>query len=329
MVWRLRLALRVGGVGVAIAILATLVSWLGVREIGEQLSHAGPGFLWILGLHAVAMVIMALPWRVLLPREARPSIGGTLASRFLASGAAVVPVVGVAGELVRLLWLRPGERAVGTAAVVVDRLAFGASAIVLLGAGLVGLSHVPGLPASYTHAAIGGMAALGGVVVAGVVLARRGHVGRRVQRIIARVRKQTVDDEMGAAIDEQLGALLRPSHRGVWIAVALHVVARVAMSAEILVGFWLLGVPLAWDEALVFAALPIIWAFAGALVPSQLGVHESAQALVAASFGISTTAAVAVVLLLRLRQLAGAAIVGVLLVFRRVGSRRTMRLTPA
>jgi hypothetical protein len=330
MLWRLKLALRVGGVGVAAALLAALVSRIGAREIVAQLSHAGPGLLWILALHGAAMVIMALPWRVLLPREARPSLGGTIASRFFASGAsAVVPVVGVAGELVRLLWLRPGERAAGTAAVVVDRLVFGASAIALLGAGLIGLSHVPGLPASYTQAAIGGMVVLGVVVVAGVVLARRGHVGTRVQRVIARVRKQAVDPEMGAAIDERLDALLRPSNRRVWIALALHVVARAAVSAEILVGFWLLGVPLGWDEALVFAALPIILSFAGALVPSQLGVHEGAQALVAASFGISTTAAVAVVLLLRLRQLAGAAYVGALLVVRRLGSRQILRSTPA
>jgi hypothetical protein len=67
----------------------------------------------------------------------------------------------------------------------------------------------------------------------------------------------------------------------------------------------------------VFAALPIIVSFAGVIVPSQIGVHEGAQALVAAAFGISTTAAVAVVLLLRLRQLVGAAVVGVVLLARR------------
>jgi len=49
------------------------------------------------------------------------------------------------------------------------------------------------------------------------------------------------------------------------------------------------------------------------MVPSQIGVQEGAQALLASSFGIPTTIAVAVVLLLRIRSLIGGAFVAFLI----------------
>ncbi len=299
--------------------MTMLISRLGAEQIADQLALAGPGFLWILALHAAAMIVTALPWYALLPRDIRPTIGGAITSRFVASGAAaVIPLVGFAGELARLLWLPKGERAPGVAAIVVDRLMYGAAGVAVLGAGLIGLSHVPALPAEYARGAIVGIVVLLVATVAGVLLASRFRLGARIHRLVQRMRKRVDhDSEFGEAVDGHIQQMLRVRSRGPWIALAVHIVARAAMAAEVLVGFHLLGVPLHWDEALVFAALPIILSIAGALVPSQLGVHEGAQALIAASFGISTTAAVAVVLLLRLRQLAGAAIIGVVLLARR------------
>lgn len=315
----MKLALRIGGLGVAAAIMAAIVSRIGAREIAAQLASAGPGFVWILVLHAAAIAIAALPWWVLLPRTVRPAIGGAIASRFFASGAnAVLPLFGLAGELVRLLWLRKGARAPGVAAIVVDRLMNAAAAATLLAAGLVGLLHLPSLPAGYTRAATIGVIALLSVVAVGSVLATRGGLGARIERLVRKLRNRVdADAQFGADVDAHTRQMLRVRLRGPWVAWALHLVSRAAIGAEIYIGFLLLGVPLSWNEALVFAALPVILALAGAVVPSQLGVHEGAQALVAASVGISPTTAVAVVLLLRLRQLAGAAIVGVLLLVRR------------
>jgi hypothetical protein len=321
----LKFALRIGGFGVAVAIMVALVSRLGAEEIAAQLALAGPGFFWILALHAAAMIVTALPWYALLPRHIRPTVGGAVTSRFVASGAsAVIPLVGFAGELARLLWVPKGERAPGVAAIVVDRLMYGAAGVIILGAGLLGLSHVPSLPAGYARGAWIGIGVLLAAITVGIVLVSRFRLGARIQRLVQRMRKKVDhDSEFGEAVDGHIVKMLRLRARGPWIALGLHVVARAAMAAEILVGFHLLGVPLHWDEALVFAALPIILSVAGALVPSQIGVHEGAQALIAASFGISTTAAVAVVLLLRLRQLAGAAVVGVVLLARRGSLRPT------
>ncbi len=321
----MRLALRVGGFAVAVTIIGVLIHRLGAENIAAQLASAGPGFLWILVIHLFAMIAAALPWYVLLPPAARPTIGGAITSRFVASGAnAALPLFGLGGEVARLLWLRKGERAPGVAAIIVDRLMTGAAAATLVAAGLIGLMHVPSLPAQYARAATVSMCVLVACVALGILLARRLALGTRLHRLVRRLRKQVDEDaHFGSDVDAHVTAMLSARTRGPWLAWLLHVLGRSLVGVEIYVGFLLLDVQLAWDQALVFAALPAILAVAGAFVPSQLGVHEGAQALVAASFGISTTTAVAVVLLLRLRQIAGAALIGILLLVYRG------KLTPA
>lgn len=317
----MKVALRIGGFVLAVAIFWLLVSRIGVDAIVAQLSQVGLGFVWILVLHALAIAIAGLPWWLVLPADVRPSPLGAVVSRFFAQGAAaMLPLFGLGGELVRLLWLRKGERAPGVAGIIVDRLMYAGSSVVVLLVGLLGLLHVPALSAEYTRAAAIGVGAIIGVIALVAVLAHRG-MGVRLQRLVHRMHKKLDrgDTRFGEEVDRRIGEMLHLRARAPWLGLLLHVLARAVIGIEIYVGFWLLGVSLAWDEALVFAALPAILAVTGALVPSQLGVHEGAQALVAASFGISPTTAVAVVLLLRLRQLAGAAILGPVILLRRRG----------
>lgn len=79
--------------------------------------------------------------------------------------------------------------------------------------------------------------------------------------------------------------------------------------------------PLSPAAALVFAAVPMLLAFAGAVVPSQLGIQEGSQALVARAIGIEPATAVAVVLLQRIRQLVTAALAWLLIATARAGRR--------
>jgi hypothetical protein len=302
-----------------VGILAIIVERIGFYALLDQLRLVGPGFIWILAIHAVALVVAAIPWYLLLPPARGPTLRGAIASRIFASGAnAVLPLFGLGGELVRLVWLRKDDRASGLAALVVDRLTYGVASATLLAAGLIGLLHLPALPADYARTATIGVGVLLALVAVGSVVALRGGMGTRIHRLIRRVRKQ-VDHEthFGDDVDRHMSAMLRLRSSAPWLAWILHTVARGLIGAQIVLGFYLLGAPLAWDEALVFAALPVILALAGAVVPSQLGVHEGAQALVATSLGISPTTAVAVVLLMRVRQILSAAVIGPMLLMRR------------
>lgn len=307
--------LRIAGALLALGLLALVIDRIGPAAIAAQLLTTGPGFLWILVLHGIAIAISGLPWHVLLPRAARPRVGQSIVSRFVAAGAnAVTPVVALAGDLVRLFWLpHRADRPHGVAAIVVDRLTYGAANAVFVIAGALALVHITGLPSRVMHMTVIGIVVLVGLVIAGVLLAGRFRIVGRVHHLVSRLRRKERDHQFGDDVDASMRHMLRRQPGALALAFGLNLVFRIAISAEIVVAFHLLGVDLAWDQALVFSALPIVVAIAGFLVPSQLGVQEGVQALLAASFGVPEPVAVAVVLLLRIRSLIGGAFVAVLI----------------
>jgi glycosyltransferase 2 family protein len=307
--------LRIVGAIAALGLL-TLVIWhIGPQAIAHQLLAAGPGFIWIVVIHAVGIAVAALPWHVLLPREARPTIWQSIASRFVAAGAnAVTPVVSFAGDLVRLFWLRhKSDRPHGVAAIVADRLTYGAANLTFVIAGAIALVHVSDLPPEYTRMTLIGGMVLMVLVALGAVLAARFRLIGRIHHLVSRIRRKERDHQFGDDVDASVEEMLRRQPGRLALAFLFNVMFRLAMSLQIVVAFWLLGVDLAWDEALVFSALPIVMAIGGFMVPSQVGVQEGAQALLAGSLGISSTTAVAVVLLLRIRSLVGGALVALLI----------------
>lgn len=307
-------ALRIGGALLAFGILAGVIYYLGPLALARQLLDAGWGFVWILLLHGAGIAISGLAWHVLLPRHARPTILQSIASRFVAAGAnAVTPVVAFAGDLVRLFWLpHRSDRPHGVAAIVVDRLTYGAANTVFVLAGAIALVHV-GLPPEYTRMTIIGVVVLVVLVGAGALLASRFRVVGRIHHLISRLRKKERDHQFGDDVDASTHEMLRRKPGALAAAFGLNMLYRIAMSAQIVVAFHLFGIDLAWDQALVFCALPIVMAIGAFMVPSQIGLQEGAQALLASSFGIPETVAVAVVLLLRIRSLVGGGLVALLI----------------
>lgn len=306
--------LRIGIAMVAIGLLAGIIVYLGPLALAHQLLAAGPGFLWLLVLHAAGIAISGLAWHVLLPRHARPTPLQSIASRFVAAGAnAVTPVVSFAGDLVRLFWLpHKTDRPHGVAAIVVDRLTYGAANTLLVVAAVFALLHL-GLPPEYMRLTMIGMAVLIAVVALGAILAARYRVVGRVHHLISRLRRRERDHQFGDDVDASTHEMLRRKPAALAAAFGCNVLYRIAMSAQIVIAFHLLGVDLPWDQALVFCALPIVMAIGAFVIPSQLGLQEGAQALLAVSFGIPQTVAVAVVLLLRIRSLVGGALVALLI----------------
>jgi uncharacterized protein (TIRG00374 family) len=307
--------IRIVGAILALGLLAAVIYRLGPAAIAHQLLTVGPGFIWIVLLHAVGIAIGGLAWHVLLPRAARPTIWQSIASRFVAAGAnAVTPVVSFAGDLVRLFWLpHKSDRPDGVAAIVVDRLTYGAANVLFVLGGAIALVHTSGLPPEYTRITVVGFVVLAVLVGMVFLLASRFRLIGRVHHLITRVRRKERDHQFGDDVDTSVERMLRREPGKLAVAFLCNLLYRVAMSLQIVLAFWLLGVTLAWDQALVFSALPIVMAVAGFMVPSQIGVQEGAQALLAHAFGIPETTAVAVVLLLRIRSLIGGAFVALLI----------------
>jgi hypothetical protein len=282
-----------------------LVARLGPRAILEQLRSAGPQAVWMLIAYSIGTSIGALPWYLLLPRVERPALAGAIASRFAASGAnAILPLLGFGGEPARLLWLAPHARAAGIAAIVFDRLLYaGASAVFLL-AGALAVAQLAEFPRSYVI--VGAIGALLLFVITGIAiwLVSRHRIAGRIHRVIRRMLRRVAPDasELGPRVDDAIEQIAAHRER-MFVLLFVHVIGRLVLASEIYVGFLILGVPLGWDQALVFATVPILLAFVGAVVPSQIGIQESTQALVATALGLSPVTAVTVVLLQRIRQL--------------------------
>lgn len=297
--------LRVTILALALVVMVVLIARLGPREIGRQLASAGPAAVWLLVVYLAGTAITAMPWYVLLPRGARPRPVSAIASRLAASGAnAIVPLLGLGGEPARLLWLAPEDRAIGVGAIVIDRLLYAFASGMFLLAGVVAVVQMTSFPAPYAIAAAIAVAVLAGGTAIGGWLVARHKIAARIHGLLRRVRRQTATPAsgFGVEVDDSIEEIV--GHRGAVVgATAIHLGGRVVLAAEVLVGFWVLGWPLAWDEALAFASVPVLLALVGAVVPSQIALQEGAQALVATALGIPPAVAVAVVLLQRIRQL--------------------------
>ncbi|MGE0869196.1 MAG: lysylphosphatidylglycerol synthase domain-containing protein [Kofleriaceae bacterium] len=311
--WRVA---RVGALGVGLVLMAILLARLGPRQIAQHLREAGAGSVWLLIAYAAGTTISALPWHIVMPRQARPGVSAAITSRFAAAGAnTLLPLFGLGGELVRLFWLRPGTRAAGLAAVVVDRLLYAiASAVFLLG-GVIVATRLIALPHSYTvAAAVCAIVLL--VISCGVLwIAARHRMAQRVHAIVQRLRRsRTVAGNGFTAKDVDAAFEDISGHRArIAGALAVHVVARVVLALEIYAGFAAIDVTVSWDVAVAFAAVPVALGFIGGVVPSQIGIQEGTQALIASALGIPPATAVTVVLLTRMRQLITAGIAWLLI----------------
>lgn len=308
----LRLAILVA----ALLLLGALIARLGPAEIAGQLVRAGPGVVWMIAIYLLGTAIGAVPWYLLLPPGVRPRLVGAVAGRVAASGAnAILPLLGIGGEPVRLLWLSSEARTAGVAAIIVDRLVYAAASAMFLVAGVVAVIETTDFPTTYVIAAALAATALVLLTAIGVWVAARHRMAGRIHRWIRRLRKRAVPSPQGFGeqVDEHVQRILVGRHRAPWLSLLLHLLGRVVLGAEVYVGFQLLDVALSPSEALIFASVPVLLAFVGAVVPSQIGVQEGAQTLVAVALGVPSSAAISVVLLQRIRQLVSVSLAWILI----------------
>lgn len=299
---RTRLLLLLLGV----ALIVVLALRIGPRAIAERFSSVGPEVLWLAVPYVAGSVIGAFPWIWLLGDGPRPSLSATIKSRLAASGAnALLPFFALAGEPARLLWLRPEQRAIGTAALIVDRIVYNCASALFLLAGVVLALLATDLPRSM---ALG--AAVLGVIVLGVTVgvffaASRYGIGQRVQGFAGRrFALGAARKNFGGEVDQALQRLRRGPRRPLLLGLLTHFVGRVVLGLEIYTALWVLDVPASLATALVLATVQVATAAVGSAIPSQLGILEGGQAWVTASLGMDPSVGISLVLLGRLRQLA-------------------------
>jgi hypothetical protein len=300
---------------VGVTLVVVFVARVGPGRLASELAQAGPHALWLLVTYGVGTALGAFPFGRLLPPSLRPSAWALIQGRFAASTAnALLPFFGVAGEPSRLLWLPPEGHARGIAAIVVDRILYNASNGMLLMAGALVAAGFTSLPAELAAIACALGALTVGVTAAGFVLVARAGVGRRLHALLLRMLgERYAREDFGRAVDSALIETVRGPQRPLAYGLVVHLVARAVLVLEVPVGLLVLDAGASVAQAVVLAVVPIAVSFAFSSIPSQLGVQEGAQTLVAGAIGLDPTVVLAVVLLQRFRQLAFALLLPVLL----------------
>jgi len=300
---------------VGIGLFVFALTRAGLPQIGAQLARVGVRAGWLLVPYALGTALGAAPWAAVLAPAHRPRPLGVVAGRFVASSAnALLPFFGLAGEPARLLWLAPEARPEGLAAIVVDRVLYNASNGFLLLSGALVAFFATELPAAISLGAAA--AALATLVVTALLLwaAVRSGVGERLQRLLRRMLGSAyADAEFGRQVDVELLRMVRRRNGRLALGVLTHMLGRSVILCEVYVGLKLVGVPFDAADAAVLAVVPIGLSLFFSSVPSQIGVQEGGQALVAAALGMSPSVGVTLVLLQRFRQLVFAGVAPLLL----------------
>jgi hypothetical protein len=319
--WSLaRVLLLAGGV----ALVVVFVVRVGAGRVATELERAGPRALWLLVPYGVGTVIGALPFALLLPRSLRPTPWALILGRFAASTAnALLPFFGILGEPSRLLWLPVEGQARGVAAIVIDRILYNGANGLLLMAGAVVAAPFTTLPVELVSVGL----VLGALTLAatagGLVVVARAGVGRRLHALLSRVLGDRYAHEtFGRAVDAALVGTVRGPQRPLLGGAAIHLASRAVLSLEVLVGLLVLGVEATPAQAAILAVVPIAVSFVFSSIPSQIGVQEGAQTLIAGAIGLDPTVVLAVVLLQRFRQLAFALLLPVVLAGARAPAQR-------
>ena len=291
--------------GLGAALLAWLIIDFGPRKLARELFAVGPGFLFVPIVYGLGSALRAFGWRALLDPVARPSSRATLESRFAASVLnETLPLMGVGGEPVRLLWLPQLSRRAGMSALILDRvLVIVADALYLFVVAVVAFAGLAMPEALFRNAAVA--LAMAVALSAGLILVtfKRG-LAVPVVRLVGflGLRSQERLDK-AREVDATVRTLWKRHPTRVLSALGIQIVARLIMSLEIWIGLFLLGARAGALDALIISAVPLAVSVAFAFVPSQLGVAAAAGALVFTALRLDPSLGVALSLLQNLRQL--------------------------
>jgi putative membrane protein len=298
-----KLPVRVAAVLAWLAGLALLV-WLlsqvdldfvfaAVRKIGMW------GIALVIAFHAIPLTFDMLGWRLLFSRP-RPDPLSLAWARWIGeAGNALLP--GQAGEFLRvraaMLIGAGGAAAVSSGIVDVTLGVIAQIAFSVLGLGL--FAARVGLAGGVLWLA-GGILALIAGVAGFVIMQHRGMFGALaplVARWIARA------PALAGSIDDGVRALWqRPGTIG-W-AVLWRFSSSIIGAGEVWLVFWLLGAEVSFADALALEALGQAARAAAFLIPSGLGVQETALVFLATALGIPPENAFALALVKRARELA-------------------------
>jgi glycosyltransferase 2 family protein len=300
-------------VGAGIALFVVLVGRVGYERLAADLRGFGFAILGVITFELIIDACNTQAWRETLPPGAR--VGFWLLFWVRQAGVAInqlTPTATVGGEVAKAMLLRPRLPASLTAAsLVAARMSYalGQAALVLLGLSAV-LARTRQAP-DLSHAIIFAFALTVGGVLGFVWLQRRGIFATAV----AALRRLGIAGRLvermqagGSALDGHLADFYRDRPRALVRSVLWHVVGQGVGLIQLFFILAALGAPASLATCLAIEAFALVLDSAVFLVPGRIGVQEAGRVLVFTTFGLGAATGLAVAVIVRLNQLAVAAL---------------------
>lgn len=291
------------------AVFVLLLAWQGFGSVAETLMAAGWGIVAVIALHLVPVVLDAGAIVVLFERK-RIALRDALVARWAGEAVnSLLPAGQLGGPvmMVRLLNQQgaPMNDAAATITVSTTMQALAQIVFALVGLTLFGIYAAHDEAAALRAPTLIATAVLS-VFIVSFYWAQRygmfGHVVRLVSKVFGR-RDWSSLRLQADAIDAAVGALYR-DHAKVAATFALSLLAWFVGTAEVWLALRFLGHPVDWLDALLLESIGQCIRSAAFAIPGALGAQEGGYLLLASLIGLPPSAALALSLVKRAREIA-------------------------
>jgi glycosyltransferase 2 family protein len=298
---------------VGITLLGVVVQKVGVARLVTDLHQFGAAIVGVVLFELLVDACNTLAWRRTLPAN----VPVPLARLFWVRQAGVAlnqltPTATVGGEVAKALLLKGHLPMATTAAsLVAARMSYalGQAILVLLGLTAV-LGRLHDAPDLAIALVVVFTLTVGGVLA--FVWLQRGGI---FATTIARIRQWGFAEGLlarlhagGAALDAELSSLYRDRLGDFVSSVAWHLAGQLVGLVQLAFILTALDVPTPLGTCLAMEAFALVLDSAAFLVPGRIGVQEAGRVLVFTTFGLTAATGLAVAIIVRLTQLAVAAL---------------------
>jgi uncharacterized protein (TIRG00374 family) len=252
-------------------------------------------------------------WSVAFPDHARPTFGHLFRVRMATDAIGFFTVRGITGEPLKVVLLYDRVTpSITTAAIALERMAFGVISLVL--AGVISWIAVQRLTmpgawdAVFTSLTLATVITL--AVLAEVARHRKGdYLGRlvtRLGRLMGRSLETSRVVRFVLDVEDVLLDLLRGDRRRLVILTILPVVCYLLTAFEVWLVLWVIGEPIGVTAALAIDTFARLGSVASAAIPAGIGALEASNAAPVAMLGLGGGGALALIRRVRALLWAGA-----------------------
>jgi uncharacterized protein (TIRG00374 family) len=284
----------VGAALLGVALFFVTLYYIDLDETVASASRIGLALPIVLLPGAAWHLLRTWGWSISFPDDARPAFTRLFRVRLAADAISFFTVRGVAGEPLKVLLLYDRvEPEVSTAAIALERLAFGVIGTAI--AGLVSMLAITRVSMSGRWDALFALLALG----AALLLASVGFMARRRSKYYLEQVVTLLDRLTGKrlerhrvvrfilAVEHLLLDLLRGDRRRLVTLIGLAAICYGVMAVEVWLVFWAIGSPITVTESLVVETFARLASVASAFVPGNIGTLEASNVAVVKGLGLA------------------------------------------